>query len=550
MAKDQNLKNLQKFSQNLRRTRLGVEFSKRLFTNPSSISNDQIANVMRALGYDVPKEIKMAADAAQVIVAGQAIKDGIDAYETFNDIQSLTETTATSVRTIAAIAERNDLMDKDTAGVARLGANVGMLVASCGTDVRSWVDLALQVTEVVASNQQLANYRALCDAQVKFRDRLNPQISAMTDIQIGLAKGDLSTFGMIAKLAVDAPDLWPQYINKDTQLGQLFPDLLTLPITDSAVVGYGESKIWGNLPFGGSYTIASWSSARGIDFKTLGKKFTKELAADFLFNLYVAPWVNVYSAVNNEIVLKGNMTIDNIAAISYLSYGANSEISDKTDYVKLLLATHLTPYDLDDLILDDISKKYVDSFYKDKDTNFYEQAISFSINPRNTGFNNLNKDQEKMRLSLLRVKQTDDIVELVQYPYIYKKLQSYMDFEETSFEKNKTLESEKLVKVFGQPKDLRSWRKINNYIATLQLLDTFRNDSYLKNTKYAEMLLPFMPSIDSFDKKIVRLNELSMARNINALALSNVAEFLGTSSDKLVKVNNGAVGAAIYTVKG
>jgi hypothetical protein len=552
----QQLKDLKKFSENLKRTRLGTEFTKRLFTEPSSISPAQITNIMKALGYNVPREVQMTADVAQVITSGQAIKSGIDAYQVASDakdIQSATNATAGAIQTISMIAEKNGAIGSDEASLVRVGTSIGMLVASGGTDVKAWVSLALELNMVNAKNQGLAEYRAITDAIQNYKTRINPQINALAEIQLGLASGDLSSFGVIAKLAVEAPDLWPQVINKDTQLGQIFPDLLALPVVNSQVSGSGYSRIWGNYPWGGEYTIRSWSASRSIDVVTLEKNFTKEIAADFLYNLYIVPWVNVYSFVNNEIVNNGNMSIQNIAALSFLTYGANAEISEKENYVNLLMGTHLTPYDLGDNILDSIASQYVETVYAKADKTFHEQALSFTVNPLNRGFVGFSKDNDIARRKLLEVKQSDDIVNLVQYPFIFQRLQSYMDFQTTSFEKTNSEQSRKFVQVFNQGQatsDLRSWRKLNNYITVLKLLDTFRNDSYLKTTKYAQNLLPFMPSVDTFDKKVTFLNELSMGRNINALAKANIAGFIGTTSNNLVKVNTGQVGAAIFNKKG
>ena len=123
----------------------------------------------------------------------------------------------------------------------------------------------------------------------------------------------------------------------------------------------------------------------------------------------------------------------------------------------------------------------------------------------------------------------------MQYPYIYEKLQNYLDFETVSFEKDPTLGGQ--VNSKFSENSVRAWRKLHNYIAVMQMIDTFRKDSYLSQTKFAEQLAPFMPSVDYFQSEITRLNYVSTMRNVNRLALKNIASFLNAPSEKLVNVS-------------
>ena len=122
-----------------------------------------------------------------------------------------------------------------------------------------------------------------------------------------------------------------------------------------------------------------------------------------------------------------------------------------------------------------------------------------------------------------------------------------MDFQKTSFEKDPSYGG-KLNEKFNS-NSVRAWRKLHNYIAVIHMIDQFRTDSYLKNTRFAQQLLPFMPSVDSFTEKVERLSFLSTARSVNLLAMNNIAGFVGTTPNKLQKINASEQGAAIYTIK-
>lgn len=558
MAVNQKQKDFKKFADNLKRTAVGVKFAKRLFTEPTTLSPKTIANVLQTLGMDVPKEVIITAEVAQVIISGQAIATGYEALDAANSakdaaaatssINSATSATAAGVRTLTSLGEREGVIDSDTASIVRIGASVGCIIASVGTDVSSWIALAVELASIGPSKQGLADYHAIINAQDAYKSRLSPQQQILGQTFKDFQEKNISIYGVIAKMAVETPDLWPQVIGPDSPIVQAFPDLMMMPTAETVVQGYGSAEISGNYPWpaSGRYIIGRWESTKEIRFQTIGQKLNKETSAEYFFELLIRPWVASYAVANDEIVGRGNMSMSSIAALSYL-VNPNGEISERSDYVKFLLASYLTPYDFGDEILKNISNQFLDDYYKGQDTRFKESAVSFGLTAKNKIFSQYAKDNEIMRQKLERVKQSDDITDLVQYPYIYKKLQSYMDFQQTSFERDPSMGG-KLNQKFD-PKNVRAWRKLHNYIAVLHMIDQFRTDSYLKNTRFAEQLLPFMPSVDAFQTKVERLNFLSTARSVNALALNNIAGFLGTDPKKLVKTNNGAQGAAIFTIK-
>jgi len=545
MSGQQNAKALANFSNNLKKTNLGVKFAKTLFSEPEKLNSKAISLVMKELGLNIPKELEMTVEAAQVITAGQAISDGLATGRSMNDLNNVTKSGSQSLRIVTAIAETNGMIDQDSASVIRIGTSVAMIVASAGTDVASWVSLALELGSTTAAKQGLADIHAIQNAQDLYRARVSPQAKILGDTFKDFQEKKISIYGVIAKMAVETPDLWPQVINPNSPLVQNFPELMMLPVVNTSVRGVGSSEIYGDWPWpaSGQYVLARWEADKIINFQTLGTKFTKDSAAQYFYELLLKPWITSYAIANDEVVSRGNMSMRNIAALSYL-VNPNGEISDTDDYVNMLVGSALTPYDFGDNILDQIARQFVEEHYRPEQKIFRESVITTGQTEKNKKWNEYQKNLDAMRARLETVKQTDDISLLVEHPYIYQKLFNYLNFEKVSFENDPTLGGR--INANFPEKSVRAWRKLHNYFAVMQMIDTFRKDSYLSQTKFAEKLLPFMPSVDEFDQEMTRLNYISTMRNVNRLALKQIASLLNTDIKNLKNKNISAVGPAKF----
>ena len=549
MAQNNSQRQLKNLADNMKKTNLGVTFAKKLFTDPGSLSAKQVTLVLKALGVNIPAEVQATVEVAQIITAGQAVNDAWENGQTINDIKSVTNPGFAAIRALNSIASQNGWIDEDTTSVVSYGLNTTMIVASGGLNVAAWIGLAMDVAQTIASKQGEADMRALQDVQSKIQAIMKPQAKILGDTFQDFQAGRISIYGLIAKMAVETPAAWPQVITESSPLVKMFPELMMIPTVQKTLIGRGESKIWGDWPWpaSGSYVLAEWSSSKSIQYTTLNE-MNKEQAAEYFFNILLKPWLTSYAVANDEIVGRGNMSMENIAALSYL-VTPSGEISSRDDYVNMLLGSNLTPYDFDDMILNDIASQFLESTYAETPHAFVEQGISVGKTSANKGFNAYSRDADIMRLKLEQVQANDSIWDLAQYPYIYQKLRSYMDFETVSFEKDPSYGG-RINQKFSE-QSVTAWRKLHNYIAVLQMLSTFRSDSYLKNTKYVEKLMPFMPSIESFEEKIQRLSYLSTTRSVNAIALKNIASMLGVKPSQLVKQTKETdQGPAKFLIKG
>jgi len=548
---------IKKFQQNLRQTTLGVTFIKKLYMNPSSMSGAQILSTMKALGFQIDDNVQLTADVAQVICSGGAVYEAIQVGGSAKDAYEYAKLGAASTRSITNIMQRSNWMDSDTASVVNIGVDVGMIIASMGADWKAWTQLAMDVAAIGPTKQAEADMKAIKDLKNKVTSRRTVQQGIFVNALTGIEKGERDIYGVFAEIAADAPDLWPQLVRGDNDLSKKlldnFPELLLLPTAQGTVMGYGESKITGDWPWpaSGSYIIESWNSKKFYYFETLKTDFTRESATEMMYELFIKPWVRVYDLVDFEIVQKGNASIEQIALLSLL-ISQDAEISDKTDYVKLLVDSALTPADLGSNILEDLAWQYQQETFKGIDTGFKEVAVSTSssILKANQAFS----ANQKMKLEISnRLRETandNDISRLVAAKPLYMKLQSWLDFQETTFEKDPSLGG-----LFG-PKtqswnktEVRSWRQMHNFLSTLSLVSNFKNDPYIAKSKFAAKIAPYFDTIENFDRKFKDLYSTSVFRKVNRLALANIADMLGTTPDKLIQ-KKGPDGATTFTIKG
>lgn len=549
MAQNNSQRQLKNLADNMKKTNLGVTFAKKLFTEPNTLSPKQVTLVLKAMGVNVPPEIQATAEVAQIITTGQAVSTAIQNGQTLNDVKSMTSPGAASMRALNSIASHNGWIDEDTSSIMSYGLNTMMIVASGGLNVAAWLGLAMDIAQTIASKQTEADINALKDVQNKLQNIIRPQAKILGDTFTDFQSGRISIYGLIAKMAVEAPAAWPQVITSESPITKMFPDLMMIPTVTKTLIGRGETRIWGDWPWpaSGSYVVAEWTSEKSLQYTTLNE-MTKEQAAEYFFNILLKPWLTAYAIANDEIVGRGNMSMENIAALSYL-INPSGEISATSDYVNMLLGANLTPYDFDDMILNDIATQFLEYSYRNTPHAFIEQGISVGKTSANKGFNAYSRDTDIMRRKLELVQSNDSIWELAQYPYIYDRLQKYMDFETVSFEKDPSYGG-KINEKFST-NSVTAWRKLHNYIAVLNMLNTFRTDSYLKNTKYAQTLLPYMPSIETFESKVHRLSYLSTTRSVNSMALKNVAAMLGVKPSQLVQeTKSDELGPAKFLIKG
>lgn len=548
-----DLRNLKNFAQNLRQTNLGVNFAKKLFTQPNSINIKDALAIMKTLGLELPPEMNWTVDALQVYVSGQAVYTGYQNISTAREgvqaaaagtkaavdsqqaLNSSVNATGAAVHALTSFAQSQDLVDSDTASIVHIGTDIAMIIASFGTNVAAWVDLALQIGSIGPTKQALADYHAATNAANAYKGVVGPQSAAFQKNFLKYSNKEISIYELIVGAALDAPHIFPQLIKPGSPLLQAFPELQLMPVVSGYFTGYGDSSISGSVPLNGDYIIASWHAEVNIPYVTLKDAGKTEVLAEYLFAALCKPWAVNYMIAGAEAKKRGNMAMNNIAVLSYLYAGETATISANEDYVKYLLASYLTPYDFNDYILENLASDYVNSKYNFNRPTYFEQAISKGNSTSLTDFDNYNKSVTDMAQRIQKVKNTSKIEHLVEIGPIYDKLKTYMDFEETAFEKNPALFL-KASRYNTDVNKIKAWREIGNYFATLNMIEQFRKDPRLQKTRFASELEFLFGTYDQFGNDFRRIQMLSYGRAVNYMAELNIASFVGVDKKDMVKV--------------
>lgn len=537
------------FQENMKKTALGLKFGKKLFTNPSSLNPAQITQILVLMGADIPKDVQVGVEAAQLIVAGGTAYETAKTAESATDIQTATNQTAASIRLLSKIAERQKWLDQDSASIISIGADATMLIASGGADATAWVSLAADLAQVCANKAGIAEAQAVHDLQNNFNKFMVPQKQAAARLILDLQNSRISIYGYLAGIAAESPASWPQLIDQNSKLKEYFPELNFVPIVTGTIKGYGSSEMWGEWPWplSGRYVLSRTESSRELNYTTLAGSFTKDGAAEFIFNLLLKPWIVAYQYANNEIVGGGNASIATTAVLSMIAQNPGSaEISSSYDYVQAMIGANLTPIDLGEKnIMYKISDEYVSQqlIARHVDQTFHEAGVS--TGKENPGLRISSEAHYNVKKEVSRILKSGNIQDFANFAPFKQSLQEYFDFQTLSFEKDPTLGGQ-LNKKFTNPQ-VTSWRKISNFIAVMNVISQFRHDSYLKDTPFAQNVAPYIPDAADFDARFKSLSSLSLARNMQILTKREISFYTGIPVSKLVKLNE--TGPAKYGSK-
>lgn len=546
------------FAKNLRTTALGIRFTRQLYTNPTSLSTVQICTILKQLGLKLSSEQQVSILAAQMICSGRAIAAASEAAEAGSAAADASQLENANVmyaafNEIVNIARNNKWIDRDTASVLIIVGSIVCLVVSFGCNVGAWITLCCQLSLIGDEKKAIAEQRAINDLNNQLQARFAPQAQIFSNAMQGLSNGSRDIFGMFAEIAAEAPDYWPQLVDQNSQLGEIltgyFPELKFLPTISTTVTGHGKSEIKGKKPWPlkGSYVLYSRTSTKSFTFDTLALDYSKETAVELMFDYFIEPWCAAYDLVNQEIVSRGNMSIKNAAVIAALA-SEDGYIDPDFDYVSYLINTNLSPYDFGDNVLDEMADWFLKQTAAHTDTSYHDVGISTSktLLAANKQFSEYQTLVNGMSRDLAFAKNNGSVLSMVKYDPIMKVLQQYMNFEKTSFEKDPTLGG--ALKYSYDANQVSAWRDMHNFIAVLQLVDSFKQDEYVKTATNITEIAPYLPTLDDFQNQVNQLNYLTLMRNSASLAKAQIASFLNTTSDQLVETVT-PEGYSVYSLK-
>lgn len=532
------------FQNDIKKTANGIAFARALFTG-KPMNEKLIRAAFQELGITIPKEIEMTIQLAQVVASGAALYEAYDTYQTIDDVRSVSSQTGATMRLGLKFSESMGWIKSTSqeAHMIRTAANICMIYASGGMDVSSWISLAMDFVINEATNQMNAQRLASEALAGHMRDFLTPQAKAASKWMRAYQEQSISIFEFVGRIAEAAPDLWPQY----------FPEMAAwAPVWTNRLTTYGESRTW--------YGTTASKSAEKTWLSIAG--FTPAQLRHFVFQYMVEPNVYPFLLANKAFEGKGKASLMSMAVLSTMC--DFKFIDAYTDYSPLFLGNQLS---LSDFYMPQVLK-YLDEVQDPR--LLKSKATGITIN----GVQQLTKAQmEKANAEAFTFIYREDLKWaeyagrpdiLFRSPEVRKIMKDALSFPlippsegQTAWTESRLVErsrggeniSQAITGYLGGPGAM--WREVRNYFAALGLIDRIQKDSYFKDFQaeafqasngliYGTRDLSdydFMGSIAEFEAYHREVSMKSMIRKVNTMALGNVAYFLGTTPDKLVRVN-------------
>lgn len=535
----QSLREFKNFSQNLKKTSLGIRFGRQLFTDPDSLRPTTIVSVLRALGANIPREAQITADLAQMLVAGQAVARSYDEGKSLAEIaKPSAATVALGVKVLTDIGWIED-KDGSVATTIQLGAAIACLIGSSGLDWQSWVSLASMAYLNRAANGVEAQQIALKSIAGAVQTRLTQEQAAFGENFKLWQSGKIGLLGWIAKNALEAPIVSIQGIRDNEEIRKKFPflDLDALPVVDKTWTAHAKvsDSFMGMGDFNGESRTETYS-LKGLQYLT-----DPDEARRYVYFLLIEPHIYGYQYANEY--FKDRAFSLESAAILYC-LGANiGYLMPDLNFGKSLSDLRLSPSELGENVI----QTSVDPLAPDPIGVFRDAAIRF--NGQAVFSATKQSDYSKSRREILKADLSGDTDFLYQFSEVRERVKLFTQY--PMIPDNFQMAIDRGGQVVQVREKWQGWRKIQGFVAALQYLELVKNDPYFFNWEN-EMLkrYDFMGNLPNFKAKVEQLSKLSLVRRINSQALGNVAYFLNTTPDKLVKKNAlDTEGAARYALK-
>ena len=560
--------NFLRLQNDLKRTAFGIKFARALFTGGNgALSETFLREGFKQLGLEIPKGVELTLTTAQAIAAGSALVEQIELYDGLDDLRSVTDAGIATVKLASKVFESIGWLKKnsDEAQIIRTGVNVATLIASCGMNVQAWISLALDFTSFEALNAIKAKQIAQEDLITRVQAMVNPQAKAAADVLKAYQEKEMSTFAFVGRMAESAPDLWPQY----------FPQFAGwAPVREWRTWTTAEKRTWYGSSSGEQRAEYVWKSLAG---------YSKEQIKAFIFMNLAEPTLFPFYMANEEYANQNKCSLQTLALISTMVTGF--DFINTSDLSPLLFQNQMTLSDFEQPMI----LKYLDELKNPHQT---KRTAGIIVGGSSEYMSASEKNLEKMRtfvwdhreileaadrmgrIDLLwRIPEMRKVMsEAMTYPAITPN-RAYGIWNEASYVKRGRggdLTTEQITMRFAGPG--AGWRSPRNYFAALALIDQLRSDEYFMGWTAPPVIgldkdgdgvftaitsdrdigtYDFLGTVEEFERRHRELTFKMTVRKVNTLALGNVAYYLGTTPDKLLRMNREKVGeAAVYDKKG
>lgn len=528
-----SLRNFQNFSQNLKKSALGIKFGKKLFTNPYSFSPREIANVLRSLGMNLPREAVVAADLAQLIVTGQAL------YASYQAGKSASEITNPSIATVnAGIQLMSDvgwLEDKDNnvARTVQLGTDVACLIGSCGADWRAWTSLAVSAYAENLKNKIGATQSAVKNLSSLVSGYLTKEQQAWGNNFKDLQDGKIGVMGWVTKNAMLAPSVFYQNVKNNPDLIKQFPFLEgvdALPIESIIFTSHASQSdtFLGMGDFNRAEDTESYTLTR---IASLG---SEDQAREWIFRGLIEPSLVMYGYAEKYFKNQQKISIENLFVL--FAMGSPLQwLSPDFDVSQEFLNQMISPYEL--------NEEFLQEFLSQKEPpaqKFHETLISGEVNVFSPKGESLFARNKALLAAADRAGDVQKLFYFSETKEIMKKFSTFPLIPD-----NFKMALDRGGKAFQVAEKYMGWRKMQNFATAMQYIELIRKDPYFFKWESESLKkYDFIHGLDFVSGKISYLSKLSLIRKINRMAQGNVQYFVGNAKKK----NPGALGPGIFEI--
>jgi len=558
--------NFLRFQNDIKRTAFGVKFARALFTGGNgALSEKFLREGFKQLGLEIPKEVEITISVAQVIAAGAALADTIETYEDLDDLRSVTDSSVATIKVASKLFESLGWLksDSDEAQIIRTSTNVATLIGSCGMNVQAWISLALDFTGFEALNAAKAKQAAGRGLMESIQARVNPQAKAAADVLKAYQEKKISTFGFVGRMAEVAPDLWPQY----------FPNFQGwAPVREWTQSFTTNRRTWYGSSSGDQTVEYVYKSIAGYSRDQIKSFIFMNLAEPTLFPFYMA---------NDAYKSQNKASLQSLALLSTMCTGL--DFISESDQSINFISNQMTLSDFEQPMI----LQFLENL-KDPRTVKRTAGIIAGGSENIFGKTETQKDLEKTFLydhreffeAADRAGRIDLVIKSKELRAVMAKALTYQTitpneaygiWNESSFKTyGRGGETDQRIASMRLAGPGVGWRSPRNYFAALAMIDQLRRDEYFEGWSAPPLIgldkgegvraitstrdissYDFLGTVEEFERRHRELSFKMMVRKINTMALGNVAYFLDTTPDKLLRVNrNDQSAPAVYDRKG
>lgn len=560
-----------KFQNDIKRTAFGVKFGRALFTGGNGALNEKfLREGFKQLGLEIPPGVELTLDVAQAISAGSALSNAIEVYDGIDDLRSVTNASAATITAAAKVFEAVGWLkaDSDEMQMIRTGVNIATLIGSCGMNVQAWVSLALDFTSFESLNAAKAKMIAQKGLVDLVQARINPQATAAAGVFKAYQEKKMSTFAFVGRMAEVAPDLWPQFFPQFESWAPLATHTLTVE---------AERRTWYGSSSGTQRASYVLESIRGFTPDQIKKFIFTNLAEPVLFPFYIA---------NDAFEKQNKASLMTLAIMSTI--GTGFDWIGEGDLSPVLLSNQMT-------LSDFYEPQVLEYLEQEKDPEALYKSAGIIVSGGQEIRSLREQESELKRKFIYQNREVLEALErsgradvIGRIPELRQVMAKALTYPNITPKEAFGLWNESKLYEYGRGGDVEKtaslrlagpgvmWRSPRNFFAALAMIDELRRDEYfagwtdetidwgstsgILSEKRIEgyssnrrdiSTYDFLGTVDMFEGIHAEIQYKSVMRKVNTLAMGNVAFFLDTTPDKLLRVNrNDQSASAVYDKKG